>query len=67
VSIIEVATLIANRYGAPPPRVTREFRDGDVRYACADPSDAYRLLGWRPEVELAAGLDGLGRWLDGLT
>ncbi|MEP6649958.1 MAG: NAD-dependent epimerase/dehydratase family protein [Lapillicoccus sp.] len=64
VTIVEVAKLVAKRYDAPPPTVTAQFRDGDVRYACADPSDAYRRLGWRPRVELAAGLEELCSWLD---
>jgi dTDP-L-rhamnose 4-epimerase len=64
VTIHEVARLVARRYGAPGPLVTGRFRDGDVRYACADPSDAYRLLGWQPRVELEDGLEQLGEWLD---
>ena len=66
VTILEIARLVAERYGAPAPTVTGQFRDGDVRYACADPADAYRLLGWRPRVELASGLEELCSWLDGL-
>jgi dTDP-L-rhamnose 4-epimerase len=65
-TILEVARLVADRYGAPAPTVTGQFRDGDVRYACADPSGAYRLLGWRPRVELATGLEELCSWLDRL-
>ena len=64
VTILEVAELVARRYEAPDPEVTGQFRDGDVRYACADASDAYRLLAWRSEVELAAGLEELCAWLD---
>ncbi len=66
VTILELARLVADRYGAPAPTVTGQFRDGDVRYACADPSEAYRLLGWRPRVELATGLEELCSWLDRL-
>jgi dTDP-L-rhamnose 4-epimerase len=64
VTIHEVARLVSRRYGAPAPLVTGQFRDGDVRYACADPSDAYRLLGWQPRVGLEDGLGQLGEWLD---
>jgi dTDP-L-rhamnose 4-epimerase len=66
VTLLEVADWIASRYGAPRPRVTGQFRDGDVRYACADPYEAYRLLGWSPAVELGEGLEELCSWLDGL-
>ena len=64
VTILEVARRIADRYQAPPPTVTGQFRDGDVRYACADPSEAYRLWGWEPRVDLATGLEALCAWLD---
>jgi dTDP-L-rhamnose 4-epimerase len=64
VTILEVAQRIAERYGAPRPRVTGEYRDGDVRYACADPSEAARLLRWRPTVDLATGLESVCGWLD---
>jgi dTDP-L-rhamnose 4-epimerase len=64
VTILEVAERIGKRYGAPPPRVTGQYRDGDVRYACADPSEAARLLRWQPTVDLAAGLEAMCVWLD---
>jgi dTDP-L-rhamnose 4-epimerase len=64
VTISEIAGLVSRRYEAPPPVVTGRFRDGDVRYACAEPSDAYRLLGWQPRVELGEGLERLYAWLD---
>jgi dTDP-L-rhamnose 4-epimerase len=64
VTILEVAERIAERYGAPRPRVTGEYRDGDVRYACADPAEATRLLRWRPAVDLATGLESTCVWLD---
>lgn len=67
VTILEVARLVADRYGAPPPEVTGQFRDGDVRYACADPSEAYRLLDWQSKVELTPGLEALCAWLDALA
>jgi dTDP-L-rhamnose 4-epimerase len=64
VTIAEVAARIAAGYGAPAPVVTRDFRDGDVRYACADPSAARDRLGWTPRVALEEGLSGLCTWLD---
>jgi dTDP-L-rhamnose 4-epimerase len=65
VTILDVAGRIARRHHAPAPVVTGRFRDGDVRYACADPSLAGRVLGWEPRVGLDEGLDELGSWLDG--
>ncbi len=66
VTISAVAGMIAARYEAPSPEVTGQFRDGDVRYACADTSVARHELGWAPEVAMAAGLDSLFDWLEGL-
>ncbi len=64
VTIAEVAGRIAQRYGAPAPTITGAFRDGDVRYACADPSAAREAFGWVPRVDLDQGLSALCRWLD---
>ncbi|HEU4329532.1 MAG TPA: NAD-dependent epimerase/dehydratase family protein [Lapillicoccus sp.] len=66
VTILDVAGRIAERYGAPAPVVTGRFRDGDVRYACADPTLARQVLGWEPQVGLDEGLEELGGWLDQL-
>lgn len=63
-TITEVARLVAAGYDAPAPVVTGRFRDGDVRYACADVSAAAQLLGWHPEVPLAAGVAELCAWVD---
>jgi dTDP-L-rhamnose 4-epimerase len=64
VTILDLARRIARRYGAPAPVVTGQFRDGDVRFACADPALAGEVLGWEPRVGLDDGLDELCRWLD---
>lgn len=66
VTLAEVAGRIAAWYAAPAPEVTGAFRDGDVRYACADPSAARELLGWTPRVGLDDGLADLCAWLRGL-
>ncbi len=63
-SIAEVAGLIATRYGSPPPLITGEFRDGDVRFASADISLARELLRWSPRRRLADGLESLCDWID---
>lgn len=63
-TVLELARAVAACYDAPEPTVTGEFRDGDVRYACADPSQAAELWGWRPTVELAPGVRELCAWID---
>lgn len=62
-TIMAIAKMVAAHYEAPPPHVTGQFRDGDVRYACADATKARRVLGWTPEVGLSAGLRELFDWL----
>jgi dTDP-L-rhamnose 4-epimerase len=64
VTIRQVASLIADRYEAPAPVVTGQFRPGDVRAASADNSRALADLGWAPKVSLCEGLAELTTWLD---
>lgn len=58
------AELIAKHYNAPAPHVTGQYRQGDVRHAWADVSDAERVLGWTPQFNLAQGIDLLANWID---
>ncbi len=58
------AELIAQHYDAPPSHVTGQYRQGDVRHAWADVSDAERVLGWKPRYNLAQGIDILATWID---
>jgi dTDP-L-rhamnose 4-epimerase len=45
------------------PEVTGEYRAGDIRHCFADTSRARELLGFKAEVELAAGLPDLAEWV----
>ncbi|WP_154605775.1 NAD-dependent epimerase/dehydratase family protein [Arthrobacter sp. AQ5-05] len=58
------AELIAKHYNAPAPHVTGQYRQGDVRHAWADVSDAERVLGWTPQYNLSQGIDLLANWID---
>ncbi len=44
------------------PRVTHQFRFGDVRHCTADVSLAASILGWRAATPLATGLERLVGW-----
>ncbi len=57
-SIGEMAGLLTRAAGpgAPAPRVTGEFRLGDVRHVFADSGLAAERLGFRAEVGLEAGM-----------
>jgi dTDP-L-rhamnose 4-epimerase len=64
-SILDVAGALGKALGKQniPPRVTQEFRIGDIRNCFADISRAQSILGYRPQMDLAAGLAELASWL----
>ncbi len=57
-SIGKMAVLLSAAAGpdAPTPRVTGEFRLGDVRHVFADPGRAREQLGFEAEIGLQAGM-----------
>ena len=63
-TIMQVAQAIAERYGAPAPHVTGQFRDGDVRAAWADTARARQALDWEPRVGVTEGINRLCDWID---
>lgn len=64
-TIMRLAQIIADHYGAPAPRITGQFRNGDVRAASAVIDDAIDRLDWRPIVDVEAGVSRLCTWIDG--
>jgi dTDP-L-rhamnose 4-epimerase len=52
----ELAAALSAATGGPEPRVTGEYRLGDVRHITADSARARRALDWRPRVAFAAGV-----------
>ncbi|HRW18361.1 MAG TPA: NAD-dependent epimerase/dehydratase family protein [Dermatophilaceae bacterium] len=63
-SILELARLLSELHGAPEPRITGQFRDGDVRHALADITRTTAELGYRPGHDLRAGVLALQDWMD---
>jgi dTDP-L-rhamnose 4-epimerase len=57
--LIEVAQLIAQQLGAPPPIITGQYRVGDIRHCHADLTQAHERLGYTPQVSFAAGITDL--------
>jgi len=55
-----VAAKLPSAAAAEP--VHRDFRAGDVRHSLADIGKAARLLGYRPEYSVRAGLDQAAGW-----
>lgn len=52
----DMATALADAAGGPAPKVTGDYRLGDVRHITADSARLRSTFGWRPEVEFAAGV-----------
>jgi dTDP-L-rhamnose 4-epimerase len=64
VTVSEMASLVAARYGARAPHVCGKFRDGDVRHASCDLEPTLSELGWMPRWSLERGLEALQAWID---
>jgi dTDP-L-rhamnose 4-epimerase len=62
-TIMELATSIAQFHSAPAPRVTGEFRDGDVRHAEVDIEQTLTSLDWKPEWSVDRGIAALQTWI----
>jgi dTDP-L-rhamnose 4-epimerase len=62
-TILELATLIAEFHGAPAPRVTGAYRDGDVRHAECSIEASLADLDWSPTWSVADGIAALQQWI----
>lgn len=64
ISILELAQKTAQVVGSElMPRITGEYRKGDIRHCFADISRARRMLGFEPQIPLEEGLGLLAEWL----
>jgi dTDP-L-rhamnose 4-epimerase len=54
-----MAEALARAADGPPPRVTGEYRLGDVRHITADSSRLRTMFEWHPEVDFASGVSEL--------
>lgn len=64
-SIMRLAQITADHYGAPAPKVNGMFRDGDVRHASCTIDGSEAALGWAPQVMVEEGVRRLCDWIDG--
>jgi dTDP-L-rhamnose 4-epimerase len=62
-TIHQAAITIAEMHGAPSPVVSGKFRNGDVRWAVADPEPLKAQLNVSAQVDMASGMRLLGDWL----
>lgn len=62
-TILEAANTVASQHSAPTPAVCGKFRDGDVRWAVADPAPLAEQLGVRARVSFEEGARRVANWL----
>jgi dTDP-L-rhamnose 4-epimerase len=55
-SVGEMAQVLAAAHGGPEPKVTGEYRLGDVRHITASSQRLREELGWRPRVGFEEGI-----------
>ncbi|MER9652417.1 NAD-dependent epimerase/dehydratase family protein [Mesorhizobium sp. M0152] len=63
-TVLDLARVVAKRYGAPEPHVNGMFRNGDVRCAVANIDRTVRELEWRPLKSVDEGIGQLSEWID---
>jgi dTDP-L-rhamnose 4-epimerase len=64
ISVREIASELAQMLGADVSyEITGKYRAGDIRHCFADICAANRVLGYRPAVRFADGLEELVSWL----
>ena len=63
-SVLEVANALIREMDSPlTPNVCCQFREGDIRQCYADIRKAQRLLGYKPMVDFASGIQELVKWV----
>ena len=62
-TILEAANTIAAQHSAPVPAICGKFRDGDVRWAVADPAPLAEQLDVRARVTFEEGARRVADWL----
>ncbi|MYQ57281.1 MULTISPECIES: NAD-dependent epimerase/dehydratase family protein [unclassified Streptomyces] len=60
-TLLAMARTLATACGGPAPRVTGEYRLGDVRHITADSARLTHELGWRAEVPFDEGIAEFAR------
>ena len=63
IPLMGMAQLVADYHGAPAPRVTGQYRDGDVRHAACSVERTTAELGWTPQWSVERGVGALQEWI----
>jgi UDP-glucose 4-epimerase len=63
----ELHQLIAEAVGVSRPPHHAEARTGEVHASALDPTEAGRVLGWKPDTDLTEGIKRTVDWLRGIV
>jgi dTDP-L-rhamnose 4-epimerase len=63
-TILDLAGRIARYHGAPEPRISGAYRDGDVRHAACRVDATRDGLGWQPQWSVDQGIAALQEWIE---
>ena len=63
-SLLDLVQILETRLGHSIPLHFDAWRPGDQRVYVSDVSKLQRVLGWRPEISVAQGLEHLVRWIE---
>jgi len=64
-TVAELHHMIAAAVGVSRPPVHAEARTGEIHSSALDPTRAGRVLGWKPDTDLAQGVKRTVDWLRG--
>lgn len=64
ITLLDAARIISKIYNIPNPKITGEYRIGDVRWACADLAALKTHLGFVPSISFETGTQRIKNWLD---
>ncbi len=62
-SLLELIAMLERRLGRKVPLKWSDWRPGDQKVYISDIRKLDRLLGWRPEIDVAGGVDRLLDWV----
>jgi UDP-glucose 4-epimerase len=62
-SVTELHQLVAAQVGVSQPPANAEARTGEIQASVLDPTQAGRVLGWKPDIDLAEGIKRTVDWL----
>jgi UDP-glucose 4-epimerase len=64
-TVTELHRLIAAAVGVSRPPDHAEARTGEIHASALDPTRAGRVLGWKPDIDLAEGIERTVDWMRG--